>query len=135
MIFLRILSFMAGSFVLFSAPFLLLSETAGQPSGGPYSVALGALAVLLFALGYFYLALCGHRTGRSPTVRSIAATLISLQLLAGGSVLATSHNPRVLVASAPLLCLCVFLFMAFVWPGERGRSHRPMRRREAFPTQ
>ena len=130
MIFLRILSFMAGSFVLFAAPFLLLSEAAGQPSGGVYRVALGAVAVLVFALGYYFLALAGHRTGRSPKMRSIAAALITFQLLAGGWVLASSHDPRVLVASAPLLCLCVFLFMAFVWPGEGGRSHRPMRRRE-----
>lgn len=134
MIFLRIVSFMAGSFVLFAAPFLLLSEPAGQPSGAAFSVVLGGVAVLLFALGYYFLALCGHRTGRSPTLRRIAGALIVLQLAAGAWVLTTSHNARVLVASAPLLCLSVFLFMAYVWPGEGGRSHRPMRRREQLST-
>jgi hypothetical protein len=133
MIFLRILSFMAGSFVLFAAPFLLLSDAAGQPAGGGYALAFGAIAVVLFAIGYYFLALAGHRTGRSQATRSIAAALIAFQLLAGGWVLAVSNNPRVLVAAAPLLCLCVFLFMAFVWPGEGGRSHRPMRRRDHSP--
>ena len=124
---------MAGSFVLFAAPFLLLSDAAGRPAGGAYTVAFGAVAVVLFAMGYYFLALAGHRTGRSQSTRSIAAALIAFQLLAGGWVLAVSNNPRVLVAAAPLLCLCVFLFMAFVWPGEGGRSHRPMRRRDRSP--
>ncbi len=91
------------------------------------------MAVLLFALGYYFLALAGHRAGRSNKIRAIAAALIAFQLVAGGWVLSASHSPRVLVASAPLLCLCVFLFMAFVWPGEGGRSHRPMRRRDHSP--
>ncbi len=124
---------MAGSFVLFAAPFLLLSDAAGQPAGGAYTVALGTVAVILFAIGYYFLAMSGHRTGRSHATRNMAAALIAFQLLAGGWVLAVSNNPRVLVASAPLLCLSVFLFMAFVWPGEGGRSHRPMRRRDHSP--
>lgn len=121
---------MAGSFVLFAAPFLLLSDTAGQPSGGAYKVALGGAAVPLFSLAYYFLALAGHRTARSQKIRRTAAALITFQLLAGAWLLSSSHNPRVLVASAPLLCLCVFLFMAFVWPGDGSRSHRPMRRHE-----
>ena len=130
MIFLRILSFIAGSFVLFAAPFLLLSDAAGQPAGGALTVVLGAVAVVVFALGYYFLALAGHRAYRSSKIRSIAAGLIVFQLLAGAWLLSASRDARVLVASAPLLCLCVFLFLAFVWPGEAGRSHRPMRRRD-----
>jgi hypothetical protein len=133
MIFLRVLAFLAGSFVLFAAPFLLLSDAAGQPAGGAVTVVLGALAVLVYATGYYFLALAGHRAGRSSRIRRIAASLIVFQLLAGAWVLASAHSARVLVASAPLLCLCVFLFMAFVWPGDGGRSHRPMRRRGHSP--
>ncbi len=132
MFFLRIFAFIAGSFVLFAGPFLLLSDS-GQPAGRPTTVFFGAVAVLIFALGYYFLGLAGHRTGRSAKIRHIAAMLIGFQLLAGAWVLSVSNNARVLVASAPLLCLSVFLFMAFVWPGDGGRSHRPMRRRDHLP--
>lgn len=125
---------MAGSFVLFAAPFLLLSDAAGEASGAGLTVFLGAVAVLLFALGYYFLALAGHRSARSSKIRSIAAALIVFQLAAGAWVLSASHNPSVLFASAPLLSLSVFLFMAFVWPGDGARNHRPMRRRDHSPT-
>ncbi len=125
---------MAGSFVLFAAPFLLLSDAAGEPAGSGLTVFLGAVAVLLFALGYYFLSLAGHRSARSPKIRAITATLIVFQLIAGGWVLSASHNPPVLIASAPLLSLSVFLFMAFVWPGDGARNHRPMRRRDHSPT-
>ncbi len=130
MIFLRLLSFIAGSFVLFAAPFLLLSDAAGQPSGSAVTVFLGAVAVLLFAIGYYFLALAGHRSARSKNIRTMTAALLGFQLVAGAWVLLSSHSPTVLIASAPLLSLTVFLFMAFVWPGEGARSHRPMRRRD-----
>ncbi len=129
MFFLRIFALIAGSFVLFAGPFLLLSSS-GQAAGNGTTVFFGAVAVLVFALGYYFLGLAGHRTGRSAKIRTIAATLIVFQLIAGAWVLSASTNARVLVASAPLLCLSVFLFMAFVWPGDGGRSHRPMRRRD-----
>jgi hypothetical protein len=130
MIFLRVLSFMAGCFVLFAAPFLLLSESPISAAGHPIAVLLGGVGVLLFALGYYFLALAGHRTGRSARLRKAAGLSIAFQLMIGLAVLFTSHSPRVVGASAPLLCLCVLLFMAFVWPGTTGRSHRPMRRRD-----
>ncbi len=132
MFFLRVFAFIAGSFVLFAGPFLLLSDS-GQAAGRPSTVFFGGVAVVIFALGYYFLGLTGHRTGRSAKIRSIAATLIAFQLLAGAWVLWASNNPRVLLASAPLLCLSVFLFMAFIWPGDGGRSHRPMRQRDHSP--
>lgn len=118
---------------MFAAPFLLLSRAAGQATGGALSVLVAAIAVLVFALSYYFIALAGHRTGRSPTIRNIAAGLIVFQLMAGAILLAVSNNAQALVAAAPLLCLSVFLFLAFVWPGEGGRSHRPMRRRDHAP--
>jgi MFS family permease len=128
MIFLRIISFFAGSFVLFGSPFLLLSER--EQSGPGATVLLAVVTVLLFATGYFFFALLGHRTGRSPQLKALGAGLVLFQVLAGAWLLAASHNTPALVAVAPLLCFTVFLFMAFVWPGDSARSHRPMRRRE-----
>lgn len=131
MIFLRVLSFIGGSFVLFAGPFLLLSDAAGKAGANSAAALLaGGVAVLLFALGYYFVAMAGHRTARSRTVRSLAAGLLAFQLAAAAWLLSTAHHAQVLVATAPLLCLSVFLFMAFVWPGDGGRSHRPMRRRD-----
>jgi hypothetical protein len=133
MFLLRIVSFIAGSFVMFAAPFLLLSRAAGEAVGGALSVFIATVAVLVFALGYYFIALTGHRSARSPGIRHAAAGLIAFQLAAGAFLLSVSSNAQALVAAAPLLCLSVLLFMAFVWPGDAGRGHRPMRRRDHSP--
>lgn len=130
MFFLRILSFFAGSFVLLASPFLLLGERSGSTDAGTLVVIVSVIAILLFAAAYFFFALFGHRTPRSPRMRQLAIGLIAFQLAAGAWLLSTSHVAKALVAAAPLLCLTVFLFMAFIWPGDSVRSHRPMRRRE-----
>lgn len=131
MIFLRVLSFLGGSFVLFAGPFLLLSAAAGQAAGNsPATILAGALAVLVFALGYYVVAMAGHRAANSPAIRALAGALLACQLAAAIWLLTVSHHTQVLLATAPLLCLSVFLMMAFVWPGDGGRSHRPMRRRD-----
>lgn len=128
MFFLRVMSFIAGSSVLFASPFLLLSKDDATVSSP--MLLLAVLTVLLFAMAYFFFALFGHRTARSQRVRYLAAGIIAFQMVAGAWLLVASHNTRALVGVAPLLCFSVFLFMAFVWPGETARSHRPMRRRE-----
>lgn len=130
MFFLRIISFIAGIFVVFAAPFLMLSEQQGLATGGVPAILAGALAVLLFALAYFYFAVLGHRIGRSARARVMAGALVVFQLAAGAWLLSTSRNAQVLIASAPLLSYSVLLFLAFVWPGEWAHTHRPMRRRE-----
>ncbi|MES2017378.1 MAG: hypothetical protein V4484_12875 [Pseudomonadota bacterium] len=127
MFFLRVISFVAGSFVLFAAPFLLLDDHHASLSSA--ALVLGALAVLLFAAGYFFCAMFGHRSARSLPVRLLATGLIAFQMIAGAWLLTASRNAQALIGIAPLLCFSVFLFMAFVWPGESARSHRPMRRR------
>ncbi len=131
MIFLRVLSFVGGSFVLFAGPFLLLSDAAGQAAGRSVTTVLaGGLAVLMYALGYYFVAMAGHRAWRSQNIRKIISGLLAFQFIAAASLLYASKNPQVLIATAPLLCLSAFLFMGFVWPGDGGHSHRPMRRRE-----
>lgn len=130
MFILRILSFFAGCFVLLGSPFLLLGERAGTAEVGTVAIVVSMLAVLLFAAAYFFFALLGHRVARSARMRRLAIGLIVFQLAAGAWLLANSRVAEALIAAAPLLCFTVFLFMAFIWPGEGLRSHRPMRRRE-----
>lgn len=131
MFLLRILSFIAGSFVAFAAPFFLLTERQGMAMGGVPTIVASALAVVLFGLAYFYFALVGHQVVRSRRLRRLAAGLIAFQLAAGGAMLYLSGNPRALFAVAPLMCFSVLLFLAFVWPGDTSHTHRPMRRRDS----
>jgi hypothetical protein len=130
MFLLRILSFIAGSFVLLGSPFLLLGERAGTADASTPAVLVSVLAVLLFGAAYFFFALCGRRIHRSARVRQLATGLIAFQLAAGAWLLATSHLTKALVAAAPLLCFTAFLFLVFIWPGNSLRTQRPMRRRE-----
>lgn len=130
MFFLRILSFIAGSFVGFATPFFVLTERQGLALGGLPAIFAGALAVLLFGLIYFHFALSGHRIVRSRRRRKVAAALILFQLAAGGWLLHLAGNPQTLFALAPLMCFSLMLFLAFVWPGDSGHNHRPMRRRD-----
>jgi uncharacterized membrane protein len=128
MIFLRILSFFAGSIALFGSPYILLSDR--DAAASTPTIALAVLTVLLFAAAFYLFAFFGHRMARSQRLRCLGAGMSAFQALAGAWLLSVSHNARALVGAAPLLCLAVFVFMAFVWPGEALRSHRPMRRRE-----
>ncbi|QYF94492.1 hypothetical protein KY495_04550 [Massilia sp. PAMC28688] len=130
MFYLRILSFLAGSAVLLGAPFLMLSARAGLASGHVFLVLLGTIAVLLFGFAYFFVALAGHRTVRSQRLRTATGALLAFQFVSGGVLLALSQNSQLLMACGALLCVSVFLFLAFVYPGELPRTHRPMRRRD-----
>lgn len=130
MFFLRILSFLAGSFVLLGAPFFLLSERAGLASVNLALVLLGTAAVCIFGVAYFFIALYGHRAVRSVKMRQLVGGLIGYQMLAGATVLALSSHADLLMTCGALMCVSVFMFLAFVYPGELARSHRPMRRRD-----
>lgn len=116
--------------MLLGSPFLLLGERSGAAEVSSLTIAVSVLAILLFAAAYFFFALLGHRTSRSPRMRQLAIGFIAFQLSAGAWLLSTSHVAKALVAAAPLLCFTVFLFMAFIWPGNGLHSHRPLRRRE-----
>lgn len=131
MFFLRFISFLAGGLALLSAPFLFLSTTAGLASGHPLLVLLGALAVFVFGAAYLFLAAAGHRTIRSARLRHTAGGLIAFQITAGIAVLALSDNSQLLMACGAFMCVSVLLFLAFVYPGELPRNHRPMRRRDS----
>lgn len=130
MIFLRILSFLAGSFVLLGAPFLLLAEGYSTAPASRWTTVLVLLAVLVFAFGYFFFALFAWRMARSLHLRQTGAGLVVFQLAAGAVLLATAGHTPAPLGAAPLLCFSVCLFMAFVWPGDAGRNHRRMRRRD-----
>jgi len=128
MIFLRIFSVIAAGFVLFASPFVLLSQR--QALNGGWALALGALAVAVFAFGYLFFALFAHRFARSARVRLTGALLLAFQLVTSAVVLGTSNHAQTLVSVAAMLCYSVGLFLAFIWPGETARVRRPMRRRD-----
>lgn len=130
MLFLRLLSFIAGTVVLMTAPFLLLSGRQSATPPGAWSLALGAAGVLLFAAVYFFFAFLARRMSRSAVLRLAGAALTACQLLIGAAVLASAGHTHAPLAAAPLLCFSAGLFMAFVWPGKLGRNHRPMRPRD-----
>ena len=125
MIFLRLLAFMAGGFVLFAAPVLLLGQHLG-----PAAFAASAMAAALFAGGYFFFAIQGPRLTRSARLHSIGAALVAYQLIAGALVLTVGRQAQAAIWLAPLLVYSVCLLMAFIWPGELGRKQQVMRPRE-----
>ncbi|MES2318122.1 MAG: hypothetical protein V4631_11575 [Pseudomonadota bacterium] len=90
---------------------------------------LALLTVLVLSGVYYFFALFGRNAIRSSRLRHLGAGLIGFQLLAGAWLLSDAQEPRALVAMAPLLCFSVFLFVAFVWPGEIGRRRGQLRRR------
>ncbi len=129
MLLLRILSFAAGSFVAFAAPFLLLSEPRLTADGEWAAIVAAVLAVLLFGLTYFYIALIGTEILSSTRKRVIAATLIACQGGIGAWIVIESANLEAAATVAPLLCFSVLLLLTFVWPGYRP-SRRGLRRRD-----
>ena len=131
MFFLRLISFCAGCYAAFAGPFLLFSKRA--LFGGFLSVefAGAGLAVVLFALVYFFFALFAGRIARSLRLRWLAAVLVAFQMLSGLLVLATSDNLNLMLATLPLLAVTAVLQLALVWPGDAGGARRTMRRRDA----
>lgn len=131
MLFLRLLSFIAGTVVLMAAPFLLLSGRQAAAPPGAWSLALGAAGVALFAAAYFFFAFLARRMSRSAGLRQAGAALTACQMLLGAALLTSAGHSHAPLAAAPLLCFSAGLFMAFVWPGKLGRNHRPLRPRES----
>ncbi len=94
MIFLRILSIIAGGFALLGSPFFLL----GKYTSGPTLLILAAaVTVLLFASIYFFFGVLGHRVARSARLRVLAAGLIAFQR-PGRAVCKNAGRGRRLVA-------------------------------------
>ena len=127
---LRALCFVVGILVLIVSPFVLLPQTDGGVFAGGKEILAGVSGIVLFAVGYFYLAIAGYRASRSLRLRLMAACFTLLQLAGGAAALYFYHDPEVMLLVAPLLCFSIFVFISFVWPGARNRAYRPLRRRE-----
>jgi small-conductance mechanosensitive channel len=131
MIFLQVLSFLAGCVVLFAAPFFFLPSQGNIAISINYEVIMAMAVIGLCALPYFLLGLAGHRVNRSRALRlSVAALLLVQVTIAGWLMMTVATEFGVLLAIGVALLISVFLFISFVWPGTHHRSHRPMRRRD-----
>ncbi len=81
-------------------------------------------------LPYFIVAIQGHRLGRKPWLRILTGLWLALPFLASGAALLFSERPVIIGFAGPLLCFTCILFAAFVFPGMRKSSRRPMRPRD-----
>ncbi|MES2148236.1 MAG: hypothetical protein V4508_00445 [Pseudomonadota bacterium] len=138
MILLRCAAFVIGALILMFAPPFALSTAAalrGLPSfegGVEISIALGC--IVLFASGFLFVGVAGHRLTRSPWKRITAAILLSFPLLSSLWVLLLSEYPILLSIMGPLLAFSCALFAAFVWPARGTSVRRRMRLREQGDT-
>lgn len=130
MFFLKLISFCAGCYAAFAGPVLLFSQREVLARAGTVEIAGAGLAVLLYALIYFFFTFYGMRIGRAPRLRWLAALLVAYQMVAGLCVLATSGSLPIMLAVLPLLAVTALLQLAFVWPGDAANGRRLMRRRD-----
>ena len=135
MIVFRSLAALAGLTVLLFAPhFAAEFATSLRASGlAPSTVAaIAMLGVLLMSSGFFVVAVAGPAELRGPKLRTTAAVLLALPVLASTLALLLAPRISVLALAAPLLVVSALAFGAFVWPGAPRPRRRYNRPREPF---
>lgn len=134
MILLRVFAFVIGSLLVLLAPQYsvdLLSELKGQyVEVNLRTVAIGMGAVALSVSGYFLLGLFGHLTVYKLWLRLTGGALLLLAFVASGAALLFSESIAVITVSGLLICFTCVLFGAFIFPGMKKSSRRPMRPRD-----
>jgi hypothetical protein len=132
MILLRLLSILAGCLVMVS-PALFLSGGSAGPAFFDGRTVFGVITGLaLVAAAFFFVGFAGQQIHKSAQLRAVAGALLAAPFLAGVAVLWRGGGAAILWASALLCCISAVLFIAFVFPAQRSRKHRPMRRRESL---
>lgn len=135
MIVLRTLAGLAGLAVLLFAPhFAAEFATSLRASGlAPSTVAaIAMLGVLLMSSGFVVVAVAGPAELRRPALRTSAAILLALPVLASTLALVLAPRMSVLMLAAPLLAVSALAFGAFIWPGAPRPRRRYNRPREPF---
>lgn len=135
MIVLRSLAALAGLTVLLFAPHFAAEFATSVRGAGlaPSTVAaIAMLGVLLMSAGFFVVALAGPAELRRPALRTTAAILLALPVLASTLALLLAPRISVLALAAPLLGVSALAFGAFIWPGAPRRRRRYNRPREPF---
>jgi hypothetical protein len=132
MILLRLLSILAGCLVMV-APALFMSGASTGPAFFDGRTVLGAMSGLaVVAAAFFYVGVAGPRMRRSAGLRTVAMLLLAVPFLAGLAVLWRGAQASELWAGALLCSVTAMLFLAFVFPAQGSRKHRPLRRRESL---
>jgi hypothetical protein len=132
MILLRLLAILAGCLVMMS-PALFMSGDSSGPAFFDGVTVFGAITGLaLVSAAFFFVGFAGRKMIKSTRLRTVAAVLLALPFLGGVAVLWRGGQATELCASALLCGVTAVLFVAFVFPAEHSRKHRPMRRRESL---
>jgi hypothetical protein len=132
MILLRCLSILAGCLVMMS-PTLFMSGGSSGPAFFDGRTVFGIITGLaLVSAAFFFVGFAGRKMRKSARLRGIAGALLAVPFLAGMAVLWRGGGEATLWASAALCIFTTVLFIAFVFPAQHARKHRPMRRRESL---
>jgi hypothetical protein len=134
MILLRCISFLIGSLIVMGAPFFLLPDAPVRP--GDVGMVIGAcFAIALVSSGFFIIGVAGNHMKRSPKTRKLAGALLAVPILGSMGILLLGRSSDDIWMVGPVMCGAIFLFIVFVYPARRRRTHRAMRPRdpEALP--
>jgi hypothetical protein len=132
MILLRLLSILAGCLVMMS-PALFMSGGSSGPASFDGGTVIGAITGLaLVSAAFFFVGFAGRKMKKSAHLRATAAALLAVPFLASMVILWRGGQDAELWAAALLCGVSAVLFVAFVFPAQHARKHRPMRRRESL---
>lgn len=122
MMFLRLMCLIAGALVLV-APAMLFPSGAMAPDAGKAGLALAC--VVLAATGFFIIGMAGRRLRRSPPLRTLAALLLAVPLVASLFLLANGGSPLLLAMAGATLGLSMVLYPTMVLRVRSGSLRRP----------
>ncbi len=139
MILLRCAAFLVGALILlFAPPYAMTTSAALRGLASIESkvdIAIALSAIFLFAAGFLFVGIGGHRLARTPWKRITAGALLSFPLVSCLWVVMFSDYPQLITVISPLLAFSFALFACFVWPATGRRRRRQMRPREAYAEQ
>ena len=118
MMILRLLCLAAGVLVLV-APAVMLPIGAVTPHAGKAAAIL--VCLVLNACAFLFIGMGGHLLRRSPSLRSLAALLLTVPLTASAALLWRGAEPSILWVAGAVLGFTVMLYLTVVYPVLRGR--------------
>ena len=129
MILLRLASLIAGVLVLI-APAVLIRVGGMPPDTARAGAALAC--VVLASSGFILVGMAGQRLRRSAWLRTLAAVLLGVPVLASAALLWRGSSPAVLWLAGAVIGLSALLYLTLVY--RLGRLKLPgLSRRQAVP--
>ena len=130
MILLRLLAILLGGLLLLVPPLFLSAEGPMHVEQDVLTVTVGCSLVALLAASFFYIGVFGHKMKKSKRLRIIGGVLLVFPMVAAVALVTEMAETQFVYLSAAMFCLAAVLFVNFVYPGERSRKQRPMRKRD-----